>query len=77
MTQNVTLRNPGTLGQRIKTARDDAGVSIRQIATELDVDPRTVNRWQSDNATPSVERLLKLARLLDRPPSYFLDEVQA
>lgn len=77
MTHNVTDYKGGTLGQRIRVARKEQRVSIRQLATELSVDPRTVNRWQSDDAMPSVERLMEIARVLGKPPSYFLDEEMA
>lgn len=72
MTHNV-IDGKG-LGDRVRVARKEARISIRQLAAELDVDPRTVNRWQSGDAMPSVERLIDIARILGKPPGYFLEE---
>lgn len=77
MTENAALRNSPSLGSRLKEARNDASLSIRKLARELDVDQRTVARWESGEAAPSVERLLAIARILQKPASYFLDEVAA
>ncbi len=74
MTQDVVERNPSTLGSRLRAARKEANLSITKLARELDVDPRTVARWQSDEALPSVLRLGEIARVLGKSPSYFLDE---
>ena len=75
MTYNSTERN--TLGSRLRVARLEAGFTIRQLAIALDVDPRTVNRWQSDDADPSIERLGQIAHVLGKTPSYFLEEAAA
>lgn len=71
MTQPATM---STLGQRLKTARVAAGYTVASLARELDVDQRTVAGWQSGRSTPTVERLLEIARVLGQPPSYFLEQ---
>lgn len=73
MTQNVLDRKPQTLGERIREARRAAGLSTTKLANVLGVDPRTVARWQSDDAMPSVIRLGEIARALGKSPGYFLD----
>jgi transcriptional regulator with XRE-family HTH domain len=75
MTQDVIERKPTTLGNRLRVARKERRFTITALARELDVDPRTVARWQADKAMPSVVRLGEIARVLDKPVSYFLDEV--
>lgn len=73
MTQNVIDSKPTSVGQRIKAARSEARLSTSKLARELDVDPRTVARWQADESMPSVVRLTEIARVLGKSPSYFLD----
>ena len=73
MTHNVIDRKPTTLGQRLKVARAERKYSITRLARELDVDPRTVARWQADEAMPSVVRLGQIAAVLGKSASYFLD----
>ena len=71
MTDSATV---SSLGERLKTARKEAGFTIASLARKLDVDPRTVAGWQSGRSTPTVERLLEIAQALDKPPSYFLEQ---
>ena len=70
MTESATV---SSLGARLRVARRDAGFTIARLARELGVDPRTVAGWQSGRSAPSVTRLIEIARLLKKPPSYFLD----
>ncbi|MCR4341888.1 MAG: helix-turn-helix domain-containing protein [Gemmatimonadaceae bacterium] len=66
------------LGERLRVARKEAKFTIARLARELGVDPRTVAGWQSGRSAPSLDRLIKIARLLKKPPSYFVnDEEQA
>ncbi len=75
MTRNaMTSKLAGTLGGRLRQARADAGYSVTRLARELDVDPRTVTRWQADQAVPTVARLGDIARVLGKPTSFFLVE---
>jgi transcriptional regulator with XRE-family HTH domain len=75
MTQNVIESN--SFGGRLKAVRTERKMSISRIARELDVDPRTVARWQSDDAMPSVTRLADLARVLNVPVSHLIDGLAA
>lgn len=77
MTHYAIVRNGNTLGQRIREARNDANLSTAKLARALDVDARTVARWQADAAVPSVTRLTQIAQVLDKPVGYFLEEVAA
>jgi transcriptional regulator with XRE-family HTH domain len=58
--------------ERIRAARADSRLTVEQIARELRVSTRTVAGWQSGRSRPSYERLVELAALLGKPPSYFL-----
>lgn len=74
MAQNVTTgKTELIVGLRIKTARDEAGLTVEAVAREMNVSSRTVAGWQSGRSRPSYERLIRLAELLQKPPSYFLE----
>ncbi len=78
MTQSATNANvDGLLGRRIKDARAERKFTIAHIAARMGVDPRTVAGWQSGRSKPSYERLILLAQILDKPPSFFIDEAAA
>ena len=70
MTETAT---ESSLGARLRVARMEADYTIARLARELGVDPRTVAGWQSGRSSPSFRRLIEIARLLKKPPSYFLN----
>ena len=74
MTQLVAERKRFPLGRRIRTARITAGMTTTKLAVALDVDPRTVARWQADQNRPSYEKLVEVARILGQPLGYFVED---
>jgi transcriptional regulator with XRE-family HTH domain len=75
MTQNTAASN--RFGEQFRKARLAKGLTIRQVGRALDVNDRTVARWQSGGSLPRYERLHDLAELLQVPQSYLLGEEQA
>ena len=75
MAQAVIKGKPDDLpiASRIKMARKEAEVTIEAIAQQMGVSSRTVAGWQSGRSRPSYERLVELAELLGKSPSYFLE----
>ncbi len=54
-----------TLGQRLKRARKRANVrSQKRLAALMDVDVKSVSRWETDETPPSRANIRKLADLL-------------
>lgn len=73
MTGNVIADKRQTLGGLLREARLEADYSISRLARELEVDSRTVARWQADQSVPSITRLGEIARVLKKPMSFFFD----
>lgn len=70
------------LSQKIRTAREEAGLTREQLLRKLNlaITLRTLARWESGETTRiSVESLSEIARATGQPLSYFLtgDEVAA
>lgn len=61
------------LGQRIKQAREEAGLSQRQLCGET-ITRNMLSRIEHGTVRPSMSTLAFLAGRLGRPISYFLDE---
>ena len=61
------------IGQRILQARLDAGLSQRQLAGES-ITRNMLSAIEHGKARPSLETLLHLSKVLDRPVGYFLGE---
>lgn len=64
----ITLK-PVSLGQRLRAARQTAGLTQGTVAEYLGVRKHTVAMWEGDHHSPSVEHLLGLSRLLIVPVS--------
>jgi transcriptional regulator with XRE-family HTH domain len=53
------------VGGRIRAARRAAGLTQKQLAEELGVEPITVSRWERDVTSPSLPRLRRIAELTE------------
>lgn len=53
------------LGQRLKTARLDVGLTLRELARQADVSPSLVSLIENGKSQPSVATLYAFARILD------------
>ena len=52
-----------TLGGRLQSARNAAGLTQRAVALRADVHKATVSRWENDGLEPGVERIAALAAM--------------
>ena len=62
------------LGQRIKAARDEKQWKQKELAARVHVEPMTVSRWERGKNTPDLDTLSAVARELDKPLSYFVEQ---
>ncbi len=53
-----------TLGEKIRAARQKAGLTQEQMAKRLMVSRPAVTKWESDKGIPDIENLKAIARLL-------------
>lgn len=64
------------LGQRLRQARQEAGLSQRQLCGDV-ITRNMLSQIENGSARPSMDTLRYFARQLGKPVSYFLEEVQA
>lgn len=62
------------LGERIAQARKDRRWKQKELAAAVHVEPTTVSRWETGRHAPDIDVLEQVARALDRPLSYFVDD---
>lgn len=62
-----------TLGEKLRQARTDAGLSQRQLCGE-EITRNMLSQIESGKARPSMTTLQYLAAQLDKPLSYFLED---
>ena len=63
-----------TLGEKIKEARTQCGLSQAQLAEKMAVSRSAVAKWEANNGFPDVENLKALAGLLNVSVDYLLDD---
>lgn len=60
------------LNQRINLLRTSFGWSQVELAKKLNVSKQTVSNWENDNIQPSIEMLMKLAKVFNVSTDYLL-----
>lgn len=60
------------LGSRIREARASKGWKQRELASEVEVEPITVSRWERGATTPDLDVLRLVADATGKPLSYFV-----
>ena len=62
-----------TLGEKIKEARKNTGLSQEQHAEKLAVSRSAIAKWESDKGLPDIDNLKALSMLLNVSIDYLLD----
>ena len=60
------------LGKRINELRIAFGWSQVQLAEKLSISKQTVSNWENENIQPSIEMLIRIAKLFHVPTDYLL-----
>ena len=60
------------LGKRISELRAAFGWNQVQLAERLNISKQTVSNWENENIQPSIEMLLRLAKLFHVSTDYLL-----
>ena len=65
-----------TFGEKLKQARQNAGLSQEELAVKLCVSRPAVAEWEKDKGLPDIMNLKALSKLLDVSVDYLLDDGQ-
>jgi transcriptional regulator with XRE-family HTH domain len=63
------------LGQRIRAAREAAGLTQRQVAEHFKIKRPTVAQWESGDSRPDSSKFTSLAKLLGVTTDWLLEEI--
>ena len=66
-----------TVGEKIKEARRQCGLSQQQLAEKMLVSRSAVAKWEAGNGLPDVDNVKALAQLLNVSIDYLLGEGEA
>jgi transcriptional regulator with XRE-family HTH domain len=75
--QRIARRHPTGIGERLKMARQMAGMSQRDLAEAANVSAMAISKYERDLMTPGSNVLLRLGRALDVRTGFFLRPVSA
>ena len=63
-----------TLGEKIKEARKQSGLSQEQLAEKMSVSRSALAKWETDKGLPDIDNLKALASFLNVSVDYLLDD---
>ncbi len=61
-----------TIGDRIKAARKEAGMTQKELGAALGISFQAVAQWENNLRNPKVETVLKIAKVLNIDPQRLL-----
>lgn len=53
------------VGKRIKTLRNEKGISARSLASKADLDPSQISKIENGTSKPSLDALQRICEVLD------------
>ena len=62
------------LGKKIKLARIELDLTQTQLAEKINGKQKSISGYETGATLPSIRTLVKIAKILKKPASYFLDE---
>jgi transcriptional regulator with XRE-family HTH domain len=62
------------LGKKIKLARVELDLTQTDLAEKINAKQKSISRYENGISLPSLETLMKIAKVLKKPTSYFLGE---
>ena len=63
-----------SIGERIKKSRNEKGLSLRELASKVDLSASFLSQIEQGKASPSIENLKKIATSLDVKVSYLIED---
>ncbi len=62
------------LGKKIKLARVEKDLTQVQLAELVQIKQKSISSYETGAIVPSIETLLKMAKVLEKSVSYFLEQ---
>ena len=63
------------LGKRIRLARVAADLTQTELANRIRAKQKSISRYETGTATPTLDTLVKISGALKKSPGYFLEEL--
>ena len=63
-----------TIGEKLKKSRNDKGMSLRELATKVELSASFLSQIEQGKASHSIENLMKIAHTLDVRVAYLIED---
>ena len=63
-----------TIGKKLRKSRNDKGMSLRELATKVELSASFLSQIEQGKASPSIENLKKIAHTLDVRVAYLIED---
>src|SRR5512147_2522791 len=70
----MKFQNARVIGEKLREARQNAGISLRELAKKADISASMLSQIETGKAYPSVRSIYDIAAALDLPVDYFFPE---
>ena len=77
MCMGVEPANVGTVGERIRMARAERGLTLRDVASTIHVSHALVRRWENDEVYPRLDEAEAVCAALDIPIAWLIEGLGA
>jgi len=62
------------LGKKIKVARVELDLNQSELAAKIKAKQKSISRYENGLSMPSIETLVKIAKVLKKPAGHFLED---
>lgn len=62
------------LGKKIKVARVELDLNQSELAAKIKAKQKSISRYENGLSMPSIETLVKIAKVLKKTAGYFLED---
>ena len=62
------------LGKKIKIARVELDLNQSELADKIGAKQKSISRYENGLSMPSIETLVKIAKVLKKPAGHFLED---
>lgn len=64
------------IGDKIKELRKELDLTQEELASKLSLSRQCISRWENNSNEPSINDIIRLARMLDTSTDYLLGETK-
>jgi len=66
--------DPKKLGKKIKVARVELDLNQTDLAKKIGAKQKSISRYENGLSMPTIETLVRIAKVLKKPTDFFLEE---